>query len=187
MKQIAIIFIHLFILGSVLAGTLNSGAKDTSLNDDKEKTDKKAELEKKFRQMEQILEKKTYVLEADYLSNQYGSRIPVTSTLNFIKVDSTESVIQIGSNSGVGYNGVGGVTAEGNITKYELKTNEKKKTFFIQMTVMTSIGTYDVHMSVTPNGYANATLSGLRRGRLNYSGSIVPLQATRTFEGTTSY
>ena len=187
MKHIAIILLHVIFLGMASAGQMTNKPLNFNQYLEQDKSAKKAEAEKKFRRMEQILENREFVLEADYLSNQYGSRVPVTSTLNFIKVDSTAGVIQIGSNSGMGYNGVGGITADGNITKYDLDINEKRKTFFIQMTVMTSIGTYDVSMSVGPDGYANATLSGMRRGRLNYTGSIVPLQATRTFEGTASY
>jgi hypothetical protein len=187
MKQIAIIIIQIFFFSVASASQETTNSLNFNNDLKQEKPDKKSEVEKKFKRMEQILGNREFVLEADYLSNQYGSRIPVTSTLNFIKVDSTDGVIQIGSNSGMGYNGVGGVTADGNITKYNLDINEKRKTFFIQMTIMTSIGTYDVSMSVSPDGYANATLSGMRRGRLNYSGNVVPLQATRTFEGTTSY
>jgi hypothetical protein len=187
MKNIAIAILGLFIVAGVSAGNKMNMEDDTNRSVGQDKNSKKAKSEAAFKQMAQVLENREFVLEADYLSNQYGDRITVTSTLNFIKVDSTSGVIQVGSNSGVGYNGVGGVTAEGNITKYELDKNEKKNTFFIQMTVMTSIGTYDVNLSVGANGYATATVSGLRRGRLNYSGSLVPLQATRTYEGTTSF
>lgn len=187
MKHIVSNIIRPAIVAALLTIVLMEGTFSKGLVVAQDKDDKKAELAKKYERMEQILENRDYVLEAQYLSDRYGNRVPVSSTINFIKVDSTEGIIQVGNHSGIGYNGVGGVTADGNITNYELKTNEKRKTFFIQMTVMTSIGTYDVHMSVGADGYATATLSGMRGGKLDYSGYIVPLQLTRTFEGSTTY
>ncbi len=130
-----------------------------------------------------MLENRNFVLESDYLQNRYGYRIPVNSTINFVMVNADEAVIQIGSDYGLGYNGVGGITAKGRITKWELNENEKKKSFDLSMHVMTNIGMYEVNMSVGL-GMATARLTSLSRGNLTFSGDIVALNESVVYEGS---
>jgi hypothetical protein len=149
------------------------------------KQKKDAELKILYDSISQVLDSRQFVLEADFLDNLKGRRINVLSSLNFVKVDTTYSVIQIGSNRGLGYNGVGGVTAEGNVTRWKMEKNDKKKSFQVSMTVMTNIGIYDVFMDISADGDASAIISGLRPGRLRYDGKIVPLDESTVFKGHT--
>ncbi len=149
------------------------------------KQKKEAERQKQYDSISQILESRQFVLEANFLSNMRGRRIYVLSELNFIKVDTTYGVLQIGSLRGIGYNGVGGVTAEGNITEWKLEKDEKKKNFYLEMNIMTNIGIYDVFINIGADGYAVATVSGLRAGKLEYDGNIVPLDESSIFKGHT--
>ncbi len=144
---------------------------------------RKAEAEQKFMMTKNMLENKNFVLETDYLQDKYGNRILVNPTINFVMVDSSEAVIQIGSNSGYGPNGVGGITAKGEISNWELKENEKKNTFFLKMSVMTPIGIYDLHLNIGPTGQATADLTGLRAGHLTFDGDLVMLEESAVYEG----
>ena len=134
-----------------------------------------------------MLQNKDFVLEADYLANRIGERIPVSWTLNFISVDSANAVLQIGRNTGIGYNGVGGVTAQGNITRYKLNIDQKRKSFYLSFSVMTAIGSYDINMSVGADAYANATLTGIQSGQLIYTGYLVPLAKSSVYKGYNTY
>jgi hypothetical protein len=127
------------------------------------------------------------VLEAHFLGNKYGERIPVTSNLNFIIVDSTDAVIQVGSPYGIGYNGVGGITTDGHITRWDLTKNDKKNNFYLRMNVLTNLGAYDISMSINADGYATATISGTRSGHLIYTGNIQPSETSRVYQGYTTY
>lgn len=146
---------------------------------------KEAELIEQFDSLAELLNSRQFVLEANFLDNLKGRRAYVVSNLNFIKVDTTYSVIQIGSNRGIGYNGVGGVTAEGNISRWKLSSDEKKKSFYLEMSVVTNIGIYDVFMDIFVDGEASAVISGLRPGRLQYDGRIVPLDESAVYQGHT--
>jgi hypothetical protein len=148
---------------------------------------KLVKLQQDYMNTGHLLDSMRFVLEANYLDNMRGNRVFVPSSLNFIKIDSTKAVIQIGSNAGMGSNGVGGVTAEGSITKWKLNRNEKRKSFNIAMNIMTNIGAYDIFMDISASGNASATLSGIRYGRLMYEGNIVSLKKSRIFKGTNSY
>ncbi len=172
----------------IIAGGFSASVYAGNLQDREAKKEaRKAAIEKEYQQTARLLENRNFVLEADYLANRYGNRVPVTSNLNFIKVDSSEAVIQIGSPTGLGYNGVGGVTAEGRIGKWEVTQNPKKKSFQVYMNVMTPLGSYDIHFFIGANGYAQATLGGVTAGKLTYSGYVVPTESSRIYQGYNTY
>jgi len=183
MKAMIKILTVLLIAGGFSASVYAGNPQDRQAK----KEAKKAALEKEYQQTANLLENRNFVLEADYLANRFGSRVPVTSNLNFIKVDSSKAVIQIGSPTGLGYNGVGGVTAEGRIGKWQVTQNPKKKSFQIYMNLMTPLGAYDVHFFVGADGYAQATLSGITPGKLTYSGYLVPNETSRVYQGYNTY
>jgi hypothetical protein len=157
----------------------------------------KKQLEKEYRQAAREEEERTmkllvdsminlhrFVLEADYVSGKTGSRVPVSSTINFIIVDSAEAVIQLGSFSGIGYNGVGGITIEGNITRYEVSMKEGKNgvTYSLRIYLMANIGIYDIQFWISSSGSADASVRGNTSGVLNYSGNIVPIYTSRIYK-----
>jgi hypothetical protein len=150
------------------------------------KQKKEAAAQASYDSLFQVINSKQFVLEANYLDNLKGRRSVVLPTLNFIKVDSaTNSVIQIGSNRGLGYNGVGGVTAEGRLTRYEVSRNDKKKTIHVSMSLISNIGLYDILLDVDAENRAVAVVTGLERGRLQYEGNIVPLEESSVYQGHT--
>jgi hypothetical protein len=177
MKTKMIIIASLLFM-SGLSAQENKKSKET-------KEEKTARIEMEYNELAQLIYGKHFVLEADSRSNQYGNSIPVSSMLNFIKVDSAMAVIQTGSNNRIGYNGVGGITAEGKINNWKVVNDAKRKTFLISMTVSTSLGFYDIIIDVSASGNASSTISGTTAGKLNYQGHLVSLPETRTYKGST--
>ncbi len=157
------------------------------------KEDKKAKRLEEEEMMKELtalmLHSHRFVLEADYIGDGRGQRIPVNSNINFVAIDSLEGVIQYGSPHGIGYNGVGGVTADGRISKYELKevSRKSRKLYTLQITIMTGLGTYDIAFSVSETGYADATVSGYTRGQLKYSGRLVPVKVSKVYKASTVF
>jgi hypothetical protein len=130
-----------------------------------------------------LVESRKFVLEADFLEHVTGGRTPVTSNLNFIKVDSLKIIAQTSENAGVGSNGIGGATAEGNIIKWSVRNDEKHKSFFITIEAMSNRGLYSVTMEVSSSGKAKARLFGIGALQLIWDGNIVPIQLSRVFKG----
>lgn len=130
-----------------------------------------------------IIENKKFVLEADQLRDRYGNMAFVMSSINFIAVDTSIAVFQFGSAHTVGVNGLGGVTVEGRLTSYEVKKNEKNGSYYIQLNLSSSLGTFNVSLNVSPNGNASATVNAMSGGKLHYSGKLVPLQASNVYQG----
>jgi len=184
MKTIAIIILGMF-LATGLSAQENKSEQEAGSN---KKTDKKEQREallaQQFNEAKALVSSMRFVLEADFLSNQYGYRSYVNSNLNFIMVDSTQAVIQTGRNTGIGYNGVGGITAKGNITTWKVTTNEKNKTMNVEMSVSSIIGYFRVLMNVSADGRTTATLTGNYAGSLIYGGKLVPLDQSYAFKGS---
>lgn len=145
--------------------------------------EKKEKEEKDRRLAEKMIKEKVFVIEADYLSNNRGDRYVVNPNINFVKVEDGQATIQIGSNVGLGYNGLGGITTSGKISSWESK-ERKNGGYYVSFNVTTSIGHYHIRMDIGPDRFARATLSGLRGGSLVYEGEIVPLYASRIYKGS---
>lgn len=136
-----------------------------------------------FSILDSLLDAKSFVLEADYLRNGYGERVNVLSNLNFIKVDELHGILQTGSNFTTGYNGVGGVTAEGSIAKWKIYKDFKNLSHSLQFSLLTNIGHYDIFMTVTSDNNATATITGLQPGKLTWEGHIATVNNSRVFKG----
>jgi len=157
---------------------------------EKEKRKEEAEKEKALRAelTKMMVNYQRFVLEADQLSDKYGQRVHVSPNINFIIIDSLEGTIQLGSAFNVGYNGVGGTTVDGRITKYVVnKTGRKKDAYSIQLIFMSAIGTYDINLLVGGEGHASATIRGNWSGQLNYHGQLMPLGKSRVYKGNPSF
>ncbi|MGB8492423.1 MAG: DUF4251 domain-containing protein [Bacteroidales bacterium] len=144
---------------------------------------RKAVMEANFKAIDTVLNTRSFVLEANYLENRFGYRVPVTSNVNFIKIDSLTGVLQTGSNSRIGYNGIGGVTAEGSIGNWTVVKNVKNMTYTVRFNLITNIGIYDVLMQISADNHATATITGLWPGRLTYDGYLVAPYNARIFKG----
>jgi hypothetical protein len=176
--------IESLIMGiGLLLISISGNSQDNKLSKEDKKIAKRDKDYYNFQVVDSMVQNKSFVLEADYLENQYGIRKPVQSLLNFIEVDSTNAVLQTGSNLSQGFNDVGGVTAEGSIQGLKITKNEKNLSFFLRFTVLTNVGIYDVNMTIYSNKYARAEISGLSRGKLIYSGRILNLWESRAFKG----
>lgn len=131
-----------------------------------------------------MVEYQRFVLEADRLRDNRGNQINVSPTINFVANDSITGVIQIGSNSYVGMNGVGGITAEGPVSNYTYTFNEKSKSYNVGYNIRSTLGNYDVRMTIYSDGRADATISSTWPGQLTYTGYVVPPVQSRVYKGT---
>jgi hypothetical protein len=183
MKTMKMNMVSLFLIFGISWISLNSNSQDIKLSRQELKEVRKAQLAANFYILDSLLKDKSFVLEADYLQNEYGERIPVVSTLNFVKVDKTNGILQTGSNFSTGYNGVGGVTAEGNVGSWKMDKDAKKLIHRLQFNLLTNLGNYDIFITVTSDNYATATITGLGPGKLTWVGHLATLNNSRIFKG----
>ena len=181
MKKITIILLSIFLIAPVFAQESKKEQKKAAKEAKKEEKAKQAAVDAAI--MKASLTTQQFVLEADFLANKGGQRIVVQSNLNFIGVDGDKGAFQFGNGQSVGYNGVGGVTVEGKVEDFELKES-KNGTFNVNFRIVSSFGNIFVNMSVSSGGNATANVKGNSSTTLRYSGTIVPLSASRVYKGS---
>jgi hypothetical protein len=188
MKMKKILFYVLFICISVPAFSQAEVPVDSKSQKKLQKEARKAERDEAksnaMARTKSLIDSKSFVLEANQLSGRSGQMFQVNPSINFVSVDSNRCVIQLGSNTGVGANGVGGVTAEGYISKYKVSQNKKGDSFTINVFTNTSIGAFDLIFFIDPEGNAQADVTQSTTGAsATYYGRIVPLSQSRVYKG----
>lgn len=174
------------LLFGLLMVSAESKAQDAKLDRREKKEIRKAQLTRNFYLIDSLLNARKFVLEANYLRNRYGDRIPVTSAINFIRIDKAKGILQTGSDYSLGYNGVGGVTAEGNLGKWSVHSDAKRMVHTLRFSILTNLGNYDVVMIVRADAHATATITGLGPGSLTWEGYLVTLSNSRIYKGHNS-
>lgn len=160
--------------------SLSQGEKPTR---QEKKEARKYQMAANYAILDSLLTNRVFVLEANYLRTKYGDKIPVSSNINFIKVTETTGVLQTGSVFSMGYNGVGGVTAEGQIGQWDIHKDPKRLHYTLRFTINSNIGHYDVLLRVGADTRAEATITGLAPGNLTWEGNLVTLGNSRVFKG----
>ncbi len=186
MKRININIGNLFLLAVLLlisATGYSQNYGDRKLSRQERKELREAELAANFNFINDVLASRRFVVEADYLENKYGNKVPVSPTINFIMVNATEGVLQTGSNFRVGYNGVGGVTAEGSIGDFEFSSNMKNLSYTVKFDILTNLGSYDIIMNIYSDFRVRATISGVTSSKLIYTGKLEPLSQSKVHKG----
>ena len=132
------------------------------------------------------LQNQDFVLEAESVTFKDGSMVFVNSTTNFISVKGNRAVVQISpSNYASGPNGVGGVTVQGTISGYQIKT-DKKDRVYLSMNV-NGIGiSAQIELFISPgSSYAQATVyPNFNSNTVWIQGTVVPYDSSNVFEGS---
>ena len=162
---------------------------------DDRKAEKKARKEAKLQEAKdntarlvEIVESKQFVLQANTLFDRYGKSLVLNSNLNFVGFDGEYSTIQLSFTGLVGWNGVGGVTIDGHITKMEVKVKDDGIGFTINAAVQNKGGGLTTMLfRVNSDGNARVDMNGNFGERLSFQGFIVPLSESTVYKGTPRY
>ena len=172
--------------------TLIIGVTEAYTQDKKESRKAKKEAEKymltaNFYAQDTILNLREFVLEADYLQGRRGQLVSVSKNINFVKVLHGKGTLQTGSNTAIGFNALGGVTTEGNISNYKVTGNPKSLTHRVTFDLISSLGVYNIVINVMANNTANATITSTNSMFLTWKGELVALFNTNVFKGQDTY
>lgn len=177
----------LLLIGTVLllstVLTCQAQEEKEKLTREQKKEMREQREQERIQVTKQALNDTLYVLEADYLGNRQGQRVSVSSTINFISVTKDKAVFQFGSAHTIGYNGVGGATVEGSITKYEITERKNGGSYFVRINISSTIGFFDITLDIGASGNTSATVHTNTRHKLNYSGKLMPRSESSIFKG----
>lgn len=180
MKMNMVSLLFLFGFFGIL---INGNSQDLKPDRQSRKEARKAHMVANFNTLDSLLNSRQFVLEADFLQGKYGYMVSVPSALNFIKVDELTGVLQTGSDFSQGYNGVGGVTTEGNIGNYKISKDLKNLSYTATFNIVTNLGIFDIILNVSSNNNATATIRGSTSGRLTWKGHLATIDNSRIFKG----
>ena len=155
--------------------------------------EKKMLRKEQKKQYEKMLEVNTskaissgfFVLKADQVRSRYGVVYHVNSSINFIAIQGKEAFVQLGSESGIGANGVGGITLKGEVTNYSVEQDKDKGSYFIKIYTSSTAGSLTIMMQVNNTGeMSTATVTTNWGSRVDFTGTVVPVTGSRVFKGT---
>lgn len=167
------------------AGCSTVQTAEEKMNRQEKKEAQKATEQALYEQARQAIENKAFTLEADRVIFKRGRNAFVSSNTNFVMVDGDKASVQVAFNIPVsGPNGLGGVTVDGSVSGYKIKT-DKKGNVYLSMSVM-GVG-ISAQVSITLTyGNNNATVDirpNFNSNRLTLSGVLLPLDQSNVFKG----
>ncbi len=196
MKKIVYFFIFFFMMGLMLPQQTYAQKKVMSQKEirkiDKKKR-KQARLKASLKSRvyyANLLKKHYFVFQADQLYGPGGRSFPVSPTINFLAVVKNKVILQFGFDGVMGWNGVGGLTAEGFLKNYKFYPGKTvKKALMISSNISPRGGGSTPYLTMTVNndGYAYLDIIMGRRGKITMSGQIVAPSQSSVFKGQTLY
>ena len=140
-----------------------------------------------YEQAVQAMRDSTFTLEANRVVFKYGQRAYVNSHTNFVAVNKGKATVQLAFNiPAAGPNGMGGVTVEGSVGKYELAFDKKGNpslSFYVQGIAISAQvyismwkGSSEASVTVSPNFNSN---------RITLEGALLPTDQSFVIQGRT--
>lgn len=177
MKTIKTGWIVLLLISSMAT------AQSTQESKESKKLQRQAEAQMRLAKIDSLIEEKRLVLEANTLKGKSGSTVSVGAN-NFILIDSNNFVLQTSYAGGVGANGLGGVTAKGQVMSYKVSRNKKKNAITVYAQVNTlGVGQGSLTIQVNNSPNASAIFVNNSGNVIEFFGPIKSLEESRVYEG----
>ncbi len=126
-----------------------------------------------------------FVLEANRLTFRHGETVNVPSSINFISAVNGKVTVQLGSYRGVGVNGVGGITVEGNASDVTFKTN---KSGIVELSMNVSGIGISAQVNIKLYGESNMATAivqpNLSGNKITLNGSLRPASESNVYKGS---
>jgi len=131
-----------------------------------------------------LLHSKQWVIEANTVFDRYNQSYQISPTINFVGVKDDLGALQLGFDGLIGWNGVGGVTIDGKITKYEIKEGKEKSNPTINIRFQgRGMSSASINVTVNSSGQATARVNGDFGERITFQGTIRSLEESIVYKG----
>lgn len=172
-------FLVVMVIGQVYAQDQPQSKKDLR---------KQERTEKRMAAMDSLymlVQKHDLVIEANTLYSRTGKPYVVGSD-NFISIDGEHFIMQTASPTGIGYNGLGGITVRGRVTELKIYPNTKKnQPITARFEVSTfGLGHGTVYLTINGPEAASAVFSDDWGHRITFSGPPTSVENSTVFQGS---
>jgi hypothetical protein len=175
----------IFFIVVFLANIHHSFAQEEKKLSKKERKElKKQEQIEKKQAIINLLNSKAWVIEANTVFDRYNQSYQLNPTINFVGIKGDEGALQLGFNGLIGWNGVGGITIDGSVTKYEVKEGKDNSSPTVNLRFQgRGIGSATISVTVNTSGQATARVNGDFGDRITFSGIIKSLEDSLVYKG----
>lgn len=179
MRIVAFFICLLFInLSDIIA------QEKTKLSRKEKKELKKQQQAEQKRVLLDLIHSKMWVIEAHTVFDRYNQSYQLNPTINFVGIKEEEGALQLGFDGLIGWNGVGGVTLDGKVTKYEVKEGKGDAMPSVSIRFQgRGVGSAIINVSLNSSGQATAKVNGDFGDRITFSGMIKPLDESNVYKG----
>jgi len=151
--------------------------------EEKKEQKEKEDLEK-MQALYKIVESRQFVVEANQVFGNTGEIYNVMPSVNYFAVDSSYSTMQLSFNGLIGWNGIGGITSDGKLDKFDLQELESGKPVTLYGSINSrSGGNVQFTMYVYSSGTANITATGNWGNDITFQGRLFTLAESKVFKG----
>ena len=131
-----------------------------------------------------LINSQNWVIEAHTVFDRYNQSYQLNPTINFIGIKGDEGALQLGFDGLIGWNGVGGVTIDGKVTKYEVKEGKKNSSLTVSLRFQgRGVGSASINVTLNSSGQASSRVSGDFGDRITFSGIIKSLDESTVYKG----
>lgn len=171
---------------SLILITINASvAQENKKQSRKEKKElRKLQQAEQKKVIVELLTSKTWVIEAHTVFDRYNQSYQLNPTINFVGINGDEGALQLGFDGLIGWNGVGGVTIDGNVTKYEIKEGKESSSPTVSLRFQgRGVGSANIQITVNSSGQASARVSGDFGERITFSGMLRSIEESVVYKG----
>jgi len=172
------------------AETKNMKSDTQQQKSKKNKTKKNSKLSQSKQRLDDantLVDLKKFVLNASFLHGRQGERVIVFSD-NYVMIEDDKFIFQTAIPNEVGFNGLGGITATGLVTSYEVKRNKKTGTITVLAEVNTNqFGQGTITFKINGSGYESATFVNTQGQMITMLGYIESVENAGVYQGISNF
>jgi hypothetical protein len=136
-------------------------------------------------EVKQAVEMKRYLVRFDRLYMTRGGRIELTPKANYIIIDGERVIISAAyAGRQMGVRPIRGIDMVGKAVSYQVKDKAEKGLYEISMKVSNQTNSFDVYLTISKDGYCDASMSSIMIDHVRYTGNFVALQPKKTEDNT---
>ena len=131
-----------------------------------------------------MVESKEFIIEATQVFGRTSDTYQMDPYTNFFAVNQERGTVQLSFTGLIGWNGIGGVTSDGTIDRYELSELREGKPVKLNGSIIArSGGNLQFNMNVFASGQADVTVTLTRGETITFQGRILKLADSKAFKG----
>ena len=165
----------IILISSFLVTLISCATSKTGETSKKETNHEKTLVQQA--EIKQAVEARRFLIKFDRLYSSTGGRRDLKPTYNYILLDGERVEISAAyMGRQYGNRPIKGIDMVGKAVAFELKNNASKGTYEIKMKVKNDQNTFDLSVTISNDGYCNASVVSYKIDNVRYTGNFMPLK-----------